>query len=164
MVVITLQTSIDLQRQYEGNQTLTAAQLTALDANHDGQLSGTETSTLKLWNDLNESGLLDSGELSNVAAPVKQTDYSFLTQGNGLMGSGAPTDISNLQLVQPSHTSASAVVQPVRANLIQFIPDSNYRALRDTDNVYYCSNGGWIIWSASQIKINYNNRTFASRR
>jgi hypothetical protein len=41
---------------------LTTAQLAALDANHDGQLSGSELAGLSAWADLNENGVLDADE------------------------------------------------------------------------------------------------------
>jgi hypothetical protein len=39
------------------------------------------------------------------------------------------------------------------------VPASNYRSLRDTDNVYYVGNS-FIAFTASQVKINNGNRTY----
>lgn len=38
------------------------------------------------------------------------------------------------------------------------VPASNYRQLRDTDNVYYSSGGGYIVFNASMVKINNGTR------
>jgi hypothetical protein len=48
------------------NQALSVAQLQALDTNNDGQLTGSETNILRLWQDINEDGHLDTGELANL--------------------------------------------------------------------------------------------------
>jgi hypothetical protein len=84
------------------NRPLTAAQLTALDANRDGKLSGTELATLKLWRDLNENGRLEGGELAAAGAtPILSRDYVQLTRGNGVMGAPAPAESAGPQVWQP---------------------------------------------------------------
>eukprot|EP01031_Cornospumella_fuschlensis_P023130 gene23130-28113_t len=40
------------------------------------------------------------------------------------------------------------------------VPASNYRSLRDTDNVYLFGNGSFVAFTASQVKINNGNRTY----
>lgn len=74
------------------------------------------------------------------------------TQGNGRIGTAAPVEPTNMQLTQPTRAglpSDSAPArpnpsEPVQANLLSAapsvnfsisVPASNYRTLRDTDNV-----------------------------
>ena len=40
------------------------------------------------------------------------------------------------------------------------VPASNYRSLRDTDNIYYPTGGGYIVFTASMVKINNGNRSY----
>jgi hypothetical protein len=64
------------------NQALSVAQLQALDTNNDGQLTGSETNILRLWQDINEDGHLDTGELANLNTlnhPIQQSEYAFYT-------------------------------------------------------------------------------------
>ncbi|VVM28595.1 hypothetical protein BSPWISOXPB_3639 [uncultured Gammaproteobacteria bacterium] len=73
------------------NQALSVAQLQALDTNNDGQLTGSETNILRLWQDINEDGHLDTGELANLNTlnhPIQQSEYAFYTNGNAHL----PTD------------------------------------------------------------------------
>ncbi|MDP2834306.1 MAG: calcium-binding protein [Pseudomonadota bacterium] len=126
---------------------LSAQTLGALDGNKDGQLSGTEINTLKTWIDANENGLADSGEIQTLAqaglTAIRATDYGFYTRGNSRYAPAPTTDA------------------PARVDQTEAVPASNYRTLRDTDNRYYVVTGsgyGWIDWTASKIKINYNNK------
>jgi len=121
---------------------LSAAQLAALDANGDGRVDTAESGNLRFWQDLNENGQAEAGELTGVNRNIAALDYSFYTRSNGRIAPAAPAEP---QAVQGINAPA------------QSVPDSNYRTLRDTDNVFYTS-GGWIDWSSSQIKINNNSR------
>uniref|UniRef100_UPI0034DE183A cadherin-like domain-containing protein n=1 Tax=Candidatus Thiodubiliella endoseptemdiera TaxID=2738886 RepID=UPI0034DE183A len=117
------------------NQALSIAQLQALDTNNDGQLSTNETTSLNLWTDLNEDGHLNTGELVNLSTlnqPIQQSDYSFYTQGNGLVATNQPNQAN--QATEPT------------------TPDSNYRHLRDTIN-FIGTYDGVISWGADDIKI-----------
>ncbi|VVM19743.1 hypothetical protein BSPWISOXPB_611 [uncultured Gammaproteobacteria bacterium] len=56
-----------------------------------GQLTGSETNILRLWQDINEDGHLDTGELANLNTlnhPIQQSEYAFYTNGNAHL----PTD------------------------------------------------------------------------
>ena len=126
------------------NQALSVAQLQALDTNNDGQLTGSETNILRLWQDINEDGHLDTGELANLNTlnhPIQQSEYDFYTNGNA--------HIANRQPIQTSQINELDT------------PNSNYRTLRDEDNIYYyhdLSNGdlNYIQWEPSMIKIHIN--------
>jgi hypothetical protein len=150
-------------------QGLSAAQLAALDTNNDGQLSTAESSGVRLWADVNEDGRLDSGELLSVSSPLKSADYGFYTRGSALTVSTsadaplAPT--INVPTQRPQALTVSAPSTPAAAVLpgvptYEGVPASNYRSLRDTDNVYLFGNGNYVAFSPSQVKINNGNRTY----
>jgi hypothetical protein len=72
-------------------QGMSVAGLTALDTNHDNQLSGTELGALNLWTESNENGLGETGEIQSLAQAalskpdlnrILASDYGFYTQGN----------------------------------------------------------------------------------
>ncbi|MDD2776613.1 MAG: hypothetical protein PHU06_11715 [Gallionella sp.] len=132
------------------NQGFNVSTLTSRDSNADGQLTGAELTGLNVWRDLNENGLLDTGELNTLAqaniAQIKSADYGFYTQGNALARAGA-------------------AIAPLRPNELNGMPVatvavSNYRTLRDTDNIYVLSYASFINWAATQIKVNYLNQTY----
>lgn len=60
-----------------------------------------------------------------------------------------------INLAQPTVIN---LTQPGQVNLVQAVPASNYRSLRDTDNVYWINSYQYVIWSSSQIKINNSTR------
>lgn len=135
---------------------LTAAQLTALDVNLDGKLNGTELNNLYAWQDLNEDGINQSATeqialstaLTNAGlSAVRANDYSFYTAGNANYRSAA-------------QQSALAPVNSLVAAAMPVAPASNYRTLRDTDNVYWVNSLVYIAFSASQVKINNSNRSY----
>jgi Ca2+-binding RTX toxin-like protein len=142
-------------------QGITANQLAALDSNHDGQLSGAELNSLQVWADLNENGIADNGEITSLSArninQIRQLDYSFYTQGNSRLSNAAANATSGSQQ-QP--IAAPVLAQPKEVVLTQAVPFSNYRALRDSNQVYYVSANSYIYWTASMIKINYSNRSY----
>jgi YD repeat-containing protein len=119
---------------------LTAEQLTALDANADGKVSGAELDGLYAWSDLNEDGVLNqtahTNELTTLSAAlasaglssVKSSDYAFYTAGNASYRSAAQ----------------NAAAAPVNSLVAPSALVSDYAALRSTDNQY---------WSAAQVKI-----------
>jgi hypothetical protein len=50
-----------------------------LDYNQADQLTGSETNILRLWQDINEDGHLDTGELANLNTlnhPIQQSEYA----------------------------------------------------------------------------------------
>jgi hypothetical protein len=142
---------------------VTVFQLQSLDTNHDNVLSISESSSLRLLMDLNEIGHLDTGELNAVATAIWSVDWSRLTRGNAVMSGyevAAPTMANMTQSalfyqVQPSVVN---LAQPGKVNLIQSVPFSNYRTLRDTDDRYWIDSISWIDWTANQVKINNSNR------
>lgn len=127
------------------NQGVSATQLAGLDANHDGKLSGSELGNLLAWADRNENGVMDVGEVTSLALAgineVRSGDYSFYTRGNSRMGATATA---------PARPNEYAAV-PV---LAESVPGSNYRTLRDTDNMYPTFTS-YILWQPNQIKLNW---------
>ncbi|MDD5384419.1 MAG: calcium-binding protein [Gallionella sp.] len=97
---------------------------------------------------------------------IKSADYGFYTQGNVVMGAGIAAE--PVRPVESSGTPAAIVAQtmptqPVRVDLTQSVPASNYRTLRDTDNTYIWASGGYygtINWTPTQVKVNYNNQSY----
>ena len=134
------------------NQTVTAAQLAALDTNNDGKLTGTELNGLTAWTDSNEDGLGQSTELTTLATAlanaglsnVRSTDYAFFTAGS-----------ANFKTVaqESAQAAANLLVAPS-------VPASNYATLRASDNVYWVNSYQYITFGATQIKINNSNRTY----
>ena len=126
------------------NQALSVAQLQALDTNNDGQLTGSETNILRLWQDINEDGHLDTGELVNLNTlnhPIQQSEYVFYVSGNA--------HVANKQPIQTSQTNELDT------------PNSDYRTLRDTDHLYYYLSNGrthFVYWDPAMIKI-HNNKS-----
>lgn len=138
---------------------MTTAQLTALDANKDGQLSGSELTGLSAWSDLNEDGVLNqssipaTNELTTLSAALaaagvlnlRASDYAAYTAGNAAYRTAAQ----------------SGAVAPLATRLAPIAPvavASNYALLRATDNRFTIAAGLWIDWSASQIKISSNGQ------
>jgi Ca2+-binding RTX toxin-like protein len=134
------------------NSGLSVSGLSARDTNNDGLLSGAELTGLNVWVDLNENGLLETGELRSLAtagiSQIKSADYGFYTQGNAVIGTGV-------------------AVTPARPNEAIGVPAaiaaaSNYRALRDSDSIYIVSASPltYFAWNANQIKINNSSRSY----
>jgi hypothetical protein len=152
-------------------QALTANQLAALDTNNDGQISTAEAAGVRLWADLNENGALDTNELQSVGSTIQSADYGFYTQGSGnaaasgASGTAAPGVISVSAAgnrpapALPAASSFTAAGLP-NAPAYGGVPASNYRSLRDTDNIYYPPGGGFIVFTASMVKINNGNRSY----
>ena len=134
---------------------LRAAALQARDINGDNKLTGAELQGLSAWTDTNENGILDTGELQSTEQAgitmLRATNYDFYTQGNGLLASGPQA--------APIKRSDTAGL-PARVDRTSVVPSSNYRALRDSDNVYLPPGGGYIVWGPGQVKINYTNRSY----
>ncbi len=138
------------------------AAIQVLDTNNDGMLSAAEASGLRLLTDLNENGHLDAGELNTITSAIWSVDWSRLTRGNAQMAgyeAVAPTMVSAalpsaVNLAQPAVINLS---QSGQVNLVQAVPSSNYRMLRDTDNLYLYGYY-YITWSPGQIKINNGTR------
>ncbi len=134
---------------------LRAAALQARDINGDNKLTGAELQGLSAWTDTNENGILDTGELQSTEQAgitmLRATNCDFYTQGNGLLASGPQA--------APIKRSDTAGL-PARVDRTSVVPSSNYRALRDSDNVYLPPGGGYIVWGSGQVKINYTNRSY----
>ncbi len=111
------------------NTKVTVAQLAALDANHDGQLGTAEAASLRFWQDANEDGRRDAGETVTVSQNVASADYVFYTQGNA----------KTLALLTPTLAAmpdSALPVAPSKVDTTQAVPASNYRILRNTDNMF----------------------------
>lgn len=141
------------------NISITDQQLQVLDTDGDGQLSTTESAGLSYWQDINEDGHLDEGELVEVSQSVPQRDYGFYTQGNGQVGPEFQNEPVSTSITVSPHIHAPVTSRPGKVNLIQSVPGSNYRSLRDSDHLYILPNG-FLEWMPDQIKINYNNKGY----
>jgi hypothetical protein len=152
------------------NSGLSVSALTGRDTNNDGLLSGAELTGLNVWVDLNENGLLETGELRSLAtagiSQIKSADYGFYTQGNAVIGTGVaaePARPNESSGVPAAMVAVAMPAQPLRVNFIQAVPASNYATLRATDNTYAWSDGyymGSINWAPTQIKVNYANQSY----
>jgi Ca2+-binding RTX toxin-like protein len=134
---------------------LSVSVLQAMDRNQDGQLNGIELAGITAWVDANENGFIETGEIRSLAQlnlhTIHATDYRFYTQGNHRQ--------ANTSISMPNKYSDSALL-PMKNQLLPAAPESHYRTLRDTDNAYFPSSGGYILFAPHQIKINYNNRSY----
>ncbi len=142
---------------------MSLANIQVLDTNHDGVLSVSEASGLRLLTDLNENGHLDAGELNAVTSAIWSVDWSRLTRGNAVTAGNepaAPTMISQEKptIINLSQTTVINLAQPGQVDLTQAVPSSNYRTLRDTDNRYWIDANTWIDWPSNWVKINNSNR------
>lgn len=150
-VSIANKTGVLLNAQRQGMSTNV---LTALDGNGDGKLAGTELSGLQVWYDTNQNGMQEAGEVQGLAqagiSQVRSSDYSFYTGGNSVATTGPA--------VNP--VAAAVAALPTSVNLIQAAPASNFRSLRDTDNVYWVNSYQYIAFGSNQIKINNGNRSY----
>ncbi|MET3449667.1 calcium-binding protein [Ralstonia sp. 1138] len=135
------------------NQGLTAVQLAALDANHDGKLGGIELNGLNAWTDANEDGLAQTSELTELTtelanaglSSVRSTDYAFYTSGNANFKMAGQEN-----LLAPANSLAAPGVPAAL--------ESNYRTLRDNDNRFYVNANQWIDWAPDQIKLSSNQQ------
>lgn len=158
-----------------GTAAVDAAGLAARDADGDGRLSGSELDGLQVWSDLDEDGLLDSGELKSAAqaglAQIRSRDYAFYTAGNAYVSQPRPDEaqapavaalaaVSAPGAARPSRPTISGTgIAPVSVSHSGYVPFSNYRSLRDFDNVFYVSDGQ-INWTPNQVKISYLDQTY----
>lgn len=134
---------------------LSVSALQSLDVNRDGKLSGAELNGLQVWIDANEDGIGDAGEFQTLAqagiSEIRATDYDILARRNSgyaIAPAAAPSKGSDV------------AGQPARIYLAPAVPFSNYRALRDTDNVYLLPTGGFIRFGPNQVKVNFKNRSY----
>lgn len=129
--------------------------MTALDANADGKLNGTELASLRAWADTNENGVVDANEITALSvlgvAEVLDRDYGFYTRGNNDFATAAPSAPVNL-----SDTAPVASIEPAEPALSGkvAVPASNYRTLRDTGDTYL--KYGFIWNCADRVKITSN--------
>ncbi len=133
------------------NQRMGLAQLLALDTNKDGQLSVSEAAALRFFQDANEDGRLDAGELVAITKPISSSDYAFYTRGNATVAAS----------LTPTLSAMPAWNAPARTNVLQAVPASNYRTKRDTDNVYPYRSSGAFVWQPNQIKINWAQNAYS---
>ena len=120
---------------------MTVAQLTALDGNGDGKLSGSELSGLQFWVDANENGLAESGEITGVSASkiISSDQYRLLTEGNGRVAD------SPANPALPAAATAPAGL----GSLVRTVPSSNYASLRNSSQVFhFVKNGAWGSFTA----------------
>ena len=133
---------------------LSQAALQARDTNGDNKLTDTELEGLNVWVDTNEDGMLDTGELLTLSqrgvTSLRASDFDFHTRGNSVQGQA----LANAPAAQ-----SEVAGQPARMDRVSVVPNSNYRTLRDTDELYFPWSG-YILWRPTQIKINYNNRSY----
>ncbi len=128
--------------------------LSTYDANADGKLSGAELTNLRAWVDANENGTAETGEIRTLANAgineIRQINYIYYAAGNAV---AAPAIVA-------APAKPSEAVGIGRSNVAPAVPFSNYRSLRDTDNLFQTPGGGYIAWTAGQIKINYYSQSY----
>ena len=143
----------------------TAAQLAALDTNHDGKLTGAELNTLFIFQDTNENGIVETGELKSLAAAgittIRNTDYGLYTAGSARLGGAELSEPAAYAAFVPTmtmNTSAPTMTQIADTSTTAY---DNYAALRNSDNTYvYLYNGfSYINWAPNQVKINQHTRS-----
>ncbi len=148
---IAAQTPVLLDAERRG---LSLAALQARDTNGDNKLTDKELEGLNVWVDTNEDGMLDNGELLTLSqrgvTSLRTSDFDFHARGNSVQGKAPVTAPTNL-------SESSSLL--ARMDRFSVVPNSGYRTLRDTDNIYFPSSG-YITWQPNQIKINYNNRSY----
>ena len=127
---------------------LRAGNLQAMDVNGDQQISGIELNGLQVWIDANEDGVGDNGEFKSMVqagiTSLRRSQYSLITRYNGALVFGPP--------LLPARPDVAAGA-PGRTFQPAYVPESNFRTLRDTDNIY-ASPSRAIVWDPSQVKIN----------
>ncbi|WP_233620109.1 calcium-binding protein [Burkholderia multivorans] len=145
-------TPVLLNAQRQG---LSAAALRSLDNNGDGKLSGAELNGLQVWVDANEDGIADAGEFRTLGhagiSEIRAVDFDIVTRGNSRYAASS---------VAAPFKGSELAGQPGRIYLAPAVPFSNYRALRDNDNVYLLNNGQFIFFGANQIKVNNRDRSY----
>lgn len=113
-------------------------QLTALDLNHDNQLTGAELSGLQAWADRNENGIADAGEITTLSAlnitHILAQDYKFYTEGNSQLSDGV----------------AAAPMININAPALS-VPDSYFSNLRNNDNHRTISTGTKVMTPTMSI-------------
>ncbi len=154
---IALRTPVLLDTKGRG---MTAAGLQALDKNKDGQLAGKELSSLTVWADTNENGVVDDGERRAASAAgvtmLRAGDYGLLDRRSSafaLRTAVAPG--------QPDNAGG----QPLRTTQAFTVPDSGYRKIRDGDPVYVREDSSagklyFVYWQPGQIKVDTKTNTY----
>ncbi|MDD2725429.1 MAG: calcium-binding protein [Methylovulum sp.] len=143
------------------NYGLNATLLTALDSNKDGKLSGGELDNLRAWADINENGVAETGEITLLSqrgiSEILASDYGFFTRGSSVKAPAVPLpptvgdDTPPIPVAQPGVPGL-----PTEYDLTEVVPASNYRSLRDTDNVFVIDSQHFIAWTASMVKVSSN--------
>ena len=150
---------------------LNRQELAARDTDGDGQLTFFEMGGLWEWRDLNENGRAEAGELNWLdiyeADPIPEDQWTLRTQ-NAESGTWSRNFYVHLDSPAPEPTAPQRVAPRQGALLVHSQPSrtfhlsysnstSEFRSLRDTDNVYYLPNGQFIAWAPNQVKINYKS-------
>ncbi|MDO9295016.1 Ig-like domain-containing protein [Bradyrhizobium sp.] len=134
-------------------QWVSEAYLKSLDTNHDDKLTGTELASLRAWVDGDENGVAETGEIKTLAAAniseIRAINALYYTLGNAIAAAAAIT----------APTKSSDAVSISRVNYVQSVPASNFRALRDTDNLYVV-NGSTYYNFNGVVKIHPTYRTY----
>jgi hypothetical protein len=123
---------------------------------------------VRLWADLNENGQLDTNELQSVGSGITAADYGFYSRGNGKAAgaklSAAPApgvgSVGNRPQAPSTTAPGNSLIALPGAPAYGGVPDSNYRTLRDTDNLYINLNQFAYLFNADAVKINNGNRTY----
>lgn len=152
---------------------LSEQQLARLDADKNGMLAGAELTHLRVWTDLDEDGITDSGEVCALAdagmTEVRQADWRFYSQGQVAQAPGEPGRLAVSTAgtapavpklppprVAPAAPATPALVGAVVPPLgpIRIVPRDEYRLLRDSHNRFDVNLTEWIDWAPNQVKIN----------
>ncbi len=146
---------------------LSQSSMISLDSNHDGKLSGTELSNLRAWVDVNENGVVNTGEITPLSplgiSEIGASDYGFYTRGNSRTADSLVATTPQKNSDTPPATATQPAIQalPVEVDRTTAVPASNYRTLRDIGADFsYDQNGitHSINWTTSQIKVSNDQK------
>lgn len=146
-------------------------ELAARDTDGDGQLTFFETGGILVWRDLNENGRAEDSEITTLhqrdLVTIPENEWTLRTQGakDGWFNDAprAHLEPARPEPTAPQRAAPVAMAAPVRPQPPRTFAfsysnsASDYRRLRDTDNVYYLPNGQYIAWAPNQVKINYQS-------
>ena len=123
-------------RLFDGNDAVSAGTFASFDTNNDGVINSSDAdyNDLQVWEDLNQDGVLDSGEMQTLAqagiTSISDSDFALYTAGNA-------------NYAQPGSE-----------------PTSNYNTYsNDTfEPVYTLPDGEPITWTNSEPKLTTDNQ------
>ena len=136
-------------RLFNGSIAVQANELASLDTNSDGTVNTSDTvfANLKVWEDANEDGILDSGEMKSLA----DAGISSIP----LNGSDIVYASGNAKTIETQDVAASE--DPLQAvDPTASTPTIDYDYYRNTIDPARASDGH--VWSSSEVKFTDDNQ------